>query len=519
MLNREVGTKKKVLFSRWDQYSFFFIIAIFCVYFADWPKLPYFMDCYYHLSVMKGFSDAGGWVGQAFWEFAPFGRPHLYPPLFHFLELIFFKAGLPPILIARLFDFLIFPVFLTLIWLILRNLYGSKFSFFSLFLMGSTPSLHLFLVNHIPFTLAFLFGIFSFYYHRKGRFLSSLVCLVFSFYAHPLVPWLMVLSFIFQAFLCRSDRRLFKVSAYAIILALPLLFHELRYLDYFRILKTFEFYCAEISLLLLFLALFGFFLAIKRKGDYIFLLSLTLGFSLLYFTNRDRFFSGHMVVLFSALGSVALTEIWGRLNETGNARRLGLFLGALILVCTFLTPVILVSPDRKGARFVFRSWVIDQFTAKVLQGQARGETIYNQRLISETVDFLKQHSSNDDIFFSNYNYAAGMIALLSDRKTSTAMLREVGPFKVFDPIAYSRFVIWFKYSNPREQAILANLSQRYHLQKLGETQLAYFYLNKSVLSAPASRKTVVPLGICFAILLLCVAVIIFEKPSKITNLS
>src|SRR5512136_318206 len=94
---------KKLSISHWDFYScvIFFIAIFFQV--LQWPRLPLFIDCYYHLSVAQGFSDAGGWVGRAFWEYAPYGRPHLYPPFFHILELFLYKSGLDFITIARFF--------------------------------------------------------------------------------------------------------------------------------------------------------------------------------------------------------------------------------------------------------------------------------------------------------------------------------------------------------------------------------------------------------------------------------
>ena len=100
----------------WTSYSALLLILFLFFQITQWPFSPKFLDAYYHLAVMKGFEEAGGYVTSAFWEYAPAGRPHLYPPALHILMLSFYKLGLSAISVARLVDLAAYPIFLFAFW-------------------------------------------------------------------------------------------------------------------------------------------------------------------------------------------------------------------------------------------------------------------------------------------------------------------------------------------------------------------------------------------------------------------
>ena len=104
----------------WDLYSCAIISFFTFVQALSWDLFPFFIDIYYHLAVMLGYNTAGGYTTYGFWEYAPVGRPHLYPPLLHFLMLALYKAGLPKMFIARLSNFIMFPLALVSMWQIGR---------------------------------------------------------------------------------------------------------------------------------------------------------------------------------------------------------------------------------------------------------------------------------------------------------------------------------------------------------------------------------------------------------------
>ena len=97
---------------RWNILTLALISALSALILLNWPKYPLFIDIYYHLNVMRGFDSAGGIVTHAFWELAPEGTVHLYPPLFHLLLLIPYKLGMDVLSISKLFSLLSFPALL-----------------------------------------------------------------------------------------------------------------------------------------------------------------------------------------------------------------------------------------------------------------------------------------------------------------------------------------------------------------------------------------------------------------------
>ena len=507
--------KKSIPFPSFDFYSIFVIIAILLVYLPNWPKLPYFMDCYYHLAVMKGFSAAGGWVGHAFWEYAPYGRPHLYPPFFHFLELVLFKCGVGPILIARLFDFLIFPIFLVVVWRVVRKLYTQELAFYSLFLICSSYTLYLALINNIPFTIAFILGFLSFYFFKEMKPWSSWICLTFAFYTHPWMPWLMMGALVFYAFGRRTQRKLLLWICFgAIFAASPFIIHQLRYSHFFVPVKALEFYMAEINPLIFILGLAGVWFSFKKQGDYLFFLGLAFTMSFLLLTNRDRFLQGHGVIPFSFLGAVALLELKTILSHKYRNKGNVLFFTICILFFYLATPLILISPFREKPDFAFKSWLIGQIDSGQFFGTPKEETIYFPKYINKAVRLLTDNSAPDDIFFSNFSYAAGMISVLSERATSTAMLSEVKPLVSFDQIGLSRLILWFKDPDAKNEKRLADIVHRYRLEKIGETDVVYLYLNKQSSSHRIILPAVVPSWVCLGLLFLCMAAITIENIPK-----
>ncbi len=79
-----------------DKLSLFFIGTIFLVLAINKERLIDFgdpSDHFYHMAVAQKILERGTIPLWDDWEFAPMGRPHLYPPLLHLL--IAFIAGRP----------------------------------------------------------------------------------------------------------------------------------------------------------------------------------------------------------------------------------------------------------------------------------------------------------------------------------------------------------------------------------------------------------------------------------------
>ena len=72
------------------------LLVILIATVVSWRMYPLFIDTYYHMGVIEGFSQAGGITTRAFWELAPGGRVHIYPPSLHVIGYFLTLVGMSP---------------------------------------------------------------------------------------------------------------------------------------------------------------------------------------------------------------------------------------------------------------------------------------------------------------------------------------------------------------------------------------------------------------------------------------
>ena len=118
-----------------------FIAFIFLVLVAnrdDLLQLKPIMDSdpAYHMAVARQVSELGRVPRWDRWEYAPFGRPHLYPPVLHIL--VAFFAGSPEEILFgfNTIQMLFLPLALLGGWYFARWLYGPAFGFATLILLS-----------------------------------------------------------------------------------------------------------------------------------------------------------------------------------------------------------------------------------------------------------------------------------------------------------------------------------------------------------------------------------------------
>lgn len=513
--------KKFSRWSPWDICATAILLVALIFQIADWPKMPFSMDCYYHLSVMRGFEDAGGWVGESFWEYAPIGRPHLYPPLFHILEMVLSRLGAGPIFIARFFEFIIYPVFLFAAWSVLRELFSDRLAFFALFFMFSSFALYCSFVLLIPFSLSFLFILFSFRYFEREKWQSSAVCLIFAFYAHGLMAFLYAAALLLYVCLRRNKRlQALGVCLSALLVAAPLLWHQLKYSSFLSSYRAVEFYYVQINLLLILLAVFGFKTVWKRGGRYLFFASFVLIFSFLFFVYRNRFLSGQGIVPLCFLSAAALEDIWLFLvRQPYRIFRLLFFWITAIVIFYFLTPAVETSPFRRHPVFMLEARLprfrVDE--AGFPSPFAQMASFYHPRLITELVHIIQGHSLPEELIYSNFNYATGMLALLSHRATSDAMLMEVGPFLETDGLRQARLVIWFKEPDGGVPPWLSSFVNRHGLHKIAETDLAFVYRNGQAAGRRRIVKSIFSFEAIACVLVFFLLLILRENHSNVRH--
>lgn len=379
---------------------------------------------------------------NSFWEFAPVGRPHLYPPLFHILMLAVYKIIPSKPFLARFFDFIIFPASLVIIWITIKNVFNRRLAFFAVLTASSVYTLYLSIITTIPATLSILCGLLSFFCIEKQRIIAGTVLLIFAFYLHAFMPWIMALAFIIYALLCREKlKRYLLAVAIAILAALPLLIHSYVNRSYFHFIRVGENNFIEFSLLIFSLGVFGVIIALRRKGAYYFLIAFAAALLLIAINYPYRYLSAQGVFGVVILAAVTLDFIYEKVSASGKLSAV-YFLAAIVLFFSF---TVTISPDaQKDKRGVFfNSTFINLIPALKNKERANeASLLINPKMYKSILENIEANTSVDDIIYSNSSYFAGLLSFLSGRATSSGMLSEIRPAHNFDPLAAAKLAIF-----------------------------------------------------------------------------
>mgnify|MGYP005836860821 CR=1 FL=1 len=120
---------------RWEIYGVLVLAFVAIASAARWRLYPVFADPYYHMAVIEGFDQAGGIVSDDFWEMAPSGRPHLYPPSLHAAGHVAGFLGVSARSFVTFVSWAFYPLSLLAAWLWLREVSGPRGAFFGVALL------------------------------------------------------------------------------------------------------------------------------------------------------------------------------------------------------------------------------------------------------------------------------------------------------------------------------------------------------------------------------------------------
>jgi hypothetical protein len=470
----------------WDFYAKLIILAYAILQVIHWPILPLFMDIHYHLHTAWGFIQAGGYSGWDFWEFAPYGRPHIYPPIFHIILAFLLKIGMDKIILAKCLEVILPVLFLVVVWNFTKKHYGSKISFFMLIMLGSSFSFYLSLINHLPATLALILGILAISQLLKKNILRSILLLALVFYTHTGIAWFFALSLIFFGFFEKEYRRFSLYAVFlAVILSLPITIKQLISLRFIKGTDLNEKYICEFKTIDYLLVLAGIAFSWKSKGIKRLFIGLFLG-SFIFLLHPYRFFSaeGYLPLIF--LAAIALEKIHEQLqNKGGFIRYLPI---AIISFLLFISPTILTAITDQGkisARFYNFDSALVGMAFPDRNPRVASSTLWFAGEYLPVVNLIKQNSEANDIIYSHFSNVSVSLADLSGRATSNGLFPDVKPLREFDPISVAKIFIVVKYGN---LPWLESIVRKYNLAKVAETQLFIVYKNP-IARAQFTRKT------------------------------
>jgi hypothetical protein len=478
---------------KWDVLSYLVIGFLLLLLVGRWPLLPNFIDIYYHIVTAQGFAQAGGYVTHDFWSYAPQGRPHLYPPVFHIALLALLKTGIPPVALARLADIVIFPFFLLVIFFFMRNLLSSRLAFFSVLLSASVYSFYLASSNFIPATLACIFGMLSLWAMERNRTIAASALLGLCFYTHAQMPWFFVAVYVLYGIMRRARlARCAVIIAGGLMLGAPMLIYLYRMRAFYIPAARYENFALEFNLYLA-LACFGIRKIFYEKKTYILLGSLALASAPFVASYPYRYLSGQGIlglILLSAVGIELCYEAAAR-SLGARAQSKGVALLIFTLSFAFLSPAIIVQRDHRQTFSLLNSTYSNLIDWNPV-ARPNDFSVSNSRYVRQVVDIVRRNSAQHDIIATNMPYAGTVISALSGRADAQGMLAEVRPAPGPDPFAHARLIIWFKDDSLSGARTLAQIVSAYSLRQIAETDIAFIVRNNATESREQVGKAVIP---------------------------
>jgi hypothetical protein len=407
----------------YDWVSIAIIILFFALLFRIRAQLPIFSDSWYHLSVIRAFSERG--IGlHAWWEFAPFGRPHLYPPLFHVVNLAVLRATSLGLLdLARLYDVVTFPLVLAAGWLAARNLFGAKAAFLTLLLLSLNIGL-LFSCSLImmPATYALLLWPFLHIFVLRKHWLVAALLLSAIGYIHfgaasVAAASLLILSLFKKEYLRPS----LLAMAVAIAIYSPWLAH---------LYQNREFLHSGMAKLPIFIPVFtlvgailGIVAAVRNpEKESLAVLSMMLASCVFLFTLRERFWT-YGGFLFAILGGYGI--------ERCASRHIKAAILILIVSCASITPFLKPPRMKLALPMPFQTtpfiaptpflalahWQNPEAAAKISAAVPPE--------INALAKWIAENVAEDEVILTNDRLLGGCIFPLTGRKTTSGLWSEI----------------------------------------------------------------------------------------------
>jgi hypothetical protein len=449
--------------------AFLFVHLVF--FLLNWYNYPTELDTPYHLLMGKMFADHGRIMFWDSYQFAPIGRPNLYPPLEHIL--VWFMHSLTGLMymdIGRVIVIIQLIAGLILIALFTRKLFGSRVAFFALLFFASSTECWWWQTAVAPAALIVIFFWPTIYFYYKKSILIPTVFLTASLYLNYGLSFTLILTMFLAMLFSREYRKTYFLNFLIIISASVLLFspwiyHISLYKEYFlgsispKKIKALELFSTEIffpeiflnlNIFLWLFSLSGLISAVRKiKVDFKYAL-IVAGFwsyfIFLFLFNGTRF-NAHFPIVLCVLAALGCARFADNLKSFTSERLQEIFRKFLVAVVFFtvffevhiLTPR-LIQLNSKNIDFMglessdvfFRKTpllneIVSVFAGMPLEGK---HAVRIQRFFTypSTVKLLKYIYNNIDkneVLHIENGAVAALITLTTERKTDWGMYWEV----------------------------------------------------------------------------------------------
>jgi len=471
--------------------------AFSALWLARWPSFPLVLDPSYHLFIAEQVVSAGGPIGYEWWEYAPVGRPHLYPPVLHLLLAGLLKVSGSPVLAIRVISVTLLPLLLMTLFLVTRRLLTPSIALTSLW-MGMVPfAFHLHSAVALAATLGMVELLWFFQAVEAQRPIAAGLLIALVFYSHLGLPWMTILAVGCYAGMRPALRRQLAKASWGLLLVLPWWWHLWSYRAAMHQFPRYENALIELTPLLYGIALVGAWRCWRLKGRFFWPLACWVGFLPLASGFRYRWLVGEgmlPVILLTGVGADWVAERMATARTTEGTRALA---GVTLFLALCLSPTLAardggmrwVWPDGAPLHLVGVPWA----KPKTLEA---GALTPGMSRLAERVAELTQPG---DILWSNAPHALGLIAALAHRPMSCAMLSEIAPAKPADPLDAAQWVVWFKL-DPTPGVVAMSRLKRAPFHPVAEDDLAMIFRREGERQTARIPQAVLPLGIAWMLL-------------------
>ena len=495
---------------RWVSWLAWVSLGLFTsLWIARWPSFPLARDPAYHLFIGRQVADAGGILSYEWWENAPIGRPHLYPPILHLVLAAFLKLGWSPLVVIRVFSAFLPPFLLLSVWSVMRRCIGEPLALATL-LVGMSPwYFHLHSAIAMAATLGMIEWLWLIAAIQEDRPVAGGMLLALLWYTHLALPWIVVLTLIGYGWCEPSARPRLRRVAWGLLLAVPWWLHLLQHRQLFQIIPRQENRFVELSPMIFLFAAIGFWHCWRRKGFYRLFPAFLGGCAVLAPAHAYRWLCGEGMLPFVLLSGVGMEWAARQLARRLLPSAVVSHVAHVGIVSVMAVGLALGAPTLTHAVGGWQWHWPNSAPWHLMRGpsidtvQDTDVTLYTPSL-ERLVRRLSTESRPGEILWSNAPYALGLVAALAHRPTASAMLTDVMPEEWSTAVSRAQLIVWFKFEP------LPSLLTSSRFIRLDEDALALVLRQAVPMPQAHAPQAVYPLGLSLAMLGIAVWCIVWE---------
>jgi len=483
---------------------------------ARWPSFPLVLDPAYHLLMARQVVAANGPILYDWWEYAPLGRPHLYPPILHVVLAGLLKGGISPVTTIRLASVVLFPSLLVSIWLVVHRLLRPSTALCCVWMSLLPWVFYLHTTMAMAATLGMIELLWMIERLEARRPVAAGILFALLCYTHLGLPWIALVAVGCYGVLQPAARPILLRASWGLVPVLPWWWHLWNHRALLHTVSRSENLMFELLPCVIVTAVIGAWRCWRLKGTYLWCLALWAGFTLLLPSYFYRWINGEGVLPLILLGGVALewmigivtTGIEGRLGALTAHRGGAAALATLVVMITCVLSPTFVSHAGHGRWLWPDSGLLHVMGAPGMT-ERRLEIGVHGPLIEQVVQEVEHLTTPGEILWSNAPYAVGWVAALSQRAMSSSMLDEVPAEHTTDPIDAAHLIVWFKML-PMPGDPGPEILKGHPIERVAEQELAIFLRNPRARQRAATPKAIIPLWAAMACVLGALGLIVGE---------